>query len=204
MTELALELEKRAGIPLEEWSKLSMVDVGLRLTSGIEIVNPNPQQIYYRVTDRAALLLVQQATYSVDAFEAARKVVAANVWNSAPLPIKLRAFAVGMLNGTVPRPKQQGGGNTNLFVRWQIYSGCKTAHEMFGLPLVRKDHEPEESAADLMANLASEFDHPFKFNTVRDWLKHKNYTVFRKRCDAATDYMRDKYLFDLGVKRQRP
>ncbi len=199
MTEVALDMENSIGIPVDKWSELTMVEVGLQLTHGIEIVNPDEQQIFYRVTEDAADLLIAESVSHVDAFDAAMKIAIANIWNWEPMPIRLKAFTVGVLDGRVQRPKQPGGGVTNLFLRWQIYSGCHAARDLFGLPLIRKDYEEPESAADLMANLATEFGHTYSFNTIRDWLNHKNYTKFRERCDAATNYIRDKYLFDLGV-----
>jgi len=199
MMEVALDLEAKIGLPIEQWAELSMARVGLHLVEGVEVVNPTSQKLFYRITDSAAHLLVTQAADSIDAFDAARMVATANIWNSEAMPASLRAFSVGVMNGTFLRPSHQGGGVTNLFLRWQIYSGCHSVHDLFGLSLVRQDHDTPESASDLLANLATEFGHPYSFNTIRDWHKKKSYAKFRNRCDAASAYMRDKYLFDLGV-----
>lgn len=200
--EAAIELEQTLGVPIERWTEMTMPQFGIHMAYGIESVMPNPNKLYYRVTDEAALLLVRQATESPDAFDAAQMIAFANVWNGEPLPACLRAFAANLINRTTQRPKQQGGGVKNLFLRWQIYSACQTAHDLFGLQITRQDYEEPTSAADLMSQLAEEFGHPYSYNTIRDWFKHKSYVEFRRRCKLATYFMDEKYLIDLGVIRR--
>ncbi|MCV2892570.1 hypothetical protein [Lentibacter sp. XHP0401] len=201
-SEAAIELEQTLGVPIAMWKDLTMAQFGIQISYGIETVMPNPRTLFYRVTDDAANILVGQASKSPDAFDAAKMIAFANVWNGAPMPASLRAFAARLLNGDESRPKQQGGGITNLFLRWQIYSACQMAHDLFGLDITRQDYDEPNSAADLMSQLADEFGHPYSFNTIRDWFKHKNYTKFRRRCALASGFMTEKYLIDLGVIKQ--
>lgn len=201
ITEAALELEQTLGVPIDRWQEMTMAQFGIHMAYGIESVMPNPNKLYYRVTDEAANLLVRQAAESPDAYDAAQMIASANVWNGEPMPPKLRVFAAGLIDRTVPRPKQQGGGVTNLFVRWQMYSACQTAHDLFGLEIIRQDYEEPNSAADLLSNIADEFGHTYSFNTIRDWFKHKNYAKFRRSCKLASGFMDEKYLIDLGVIR---
>lgn len=199
MTEAAEEMERAIGTPAEQWSELSMVEIGLRLVHGVDTFMPSPETIFYEVSNDAAQLLVREAAEHVDAFDAARKIATANIWNSKAMPASLRAFSVGVMNGTFRRPPEQGGGITKLFLRWQIYEGCKTARDLFGLEIYRQDHKSADSAADLMANLSTEFGHEYAYSTIRDWFLKPSYAKFRNRCEAATSYLNDKKLFELGI-----
>lgn len=199
ITEAAIELERELNVPISRWNEMTIAQLGIHWAYGIDYVRPNANTLYYQVTDHAACVLAIQATRSPDAFDAAKMIAFANIWNGQPMPEALRHFAARLVNGMQQRPKQQGGGITNFFLRWQIYTACQRAHELFGLSIVRQDYGEQNSAADLLSQLADQFEQTYSYNTIRDWFVHRDYAKFRKRCKHASEYLNEKYLFEIGA-----
>ena len=193
------ETQTLFGCSLSELDDFSVVDLLLALDDQVQTHVPQPTKIYHTVTDAGARALYFEAQENPDAYDVATRICTDNLHNDAPLPFMLRMFIVEQLNGRYERKKRKGPLPGKDFARrWFLYEETKFISLAFEIPLTRNDAS-KISACDCVVTAADWFGVKLNYNTIRDWCSHDDYISFRRRADGLTNYVKDKYLIELGV-----
>ncbi len=139
-----------------------------------------------------------------DAYDVALEICVRNLRNDAPLPWMLRQLMIGVMTGEYRRKKRAGPKPKEDFARrWFLYASAKFVADAFELSLTRNEASSDTSACDAIVNSAQIHGYSVKYNTLRDWCVHKDYSNFRSRADSFSDFLKDRYLEKLGILRAR-
>ncbi len=194
------------GCELSELDGISHADACIALHPGIKTIIPTPTQIYFEVDEPASRELYFEAEKNPSAYESAVKICATNLRYGAPLPYLLTQFVAQNLEGSFTYKKQRGKPPDKLFgQRAYFYLLARyLADAFFNSEIARNEMTRKLSACDAVANAATALGVPITYTKVRDWCQHRDYKKMRRHADSFHDFLKDKYLHEIGLLRRFP
>ena len=180
------------GCELAQLDTLSHVDLCIALHPGIKTIVPTPSQIYHEIDEAAARELLFESENNPTVYDAAIEICVHNIRHGAPLPFCLKEFVARNLEGRFERKKRRGSKPDNRF-----------AMRAFESKVARNDVTSKLSACDVVANAATALGVPIDYVKVRDWCQHRDHKEMRRRADSLNSFIKDEYLFKIGVLKRR-
>lgn len=188
------------GVSFLEVCELSFVDFLIEIHPGVETILTKGGGVYHVVDEGWANQISGAAQILPEALEVALEICARNTYEGRPLPYGLRTTASMLIRGTFNGKKRRGPPlRPDFGKRWILFENAVFLSQFYQVELTRNEASAENSACDVMVEVARRFGLEVTYTALRDWCTKAKHADFRARAEIISNYYKDLALCNSGA-----